>query len=69
VCGAELIVQGDDAIGEREEEGGPFIAAVLGLNPLTIFFVPVTREGYKVDLASLFGHIDISHSSVVSCTI
>jgi hypothetical protein len=34
------------------EEGGPFIAAVLGLNPLTLFFVPVTRVGYKVDLAS-----------------
>ena len=49
--------------GEGEEEGGPFIAAVLGLNPLT-FFVPVTRVGYKVDLASLLGYeyIDIIHS-------
>jgi hypothetical protein len=24
--------------GEGEEEGGPFIAAVLGLNPLTFLF-------------------------------
>jgi len=41
VCGAELIVQGDDAMGERVEEGGPFIAAVLGLNPLTFFLFPL----------------------------
>ena len=41
MCGAELIVQGDDTMGEWEEEGGPFIAAVLGLNPLTLFLFPL----------------------------
>ena len=54
MCAAELIVQGVMQW-EKGDEGGPFIAAVLGLNPLT-FFVPVTRVGYEVDLASLFGY-------------
>jgi hypothetical protein len=27
--------------GEGEDEGGPFIAAVLGLNPLTLFLFPL----------------------------
>jgi len=55
--------------GRKGGRGRALYCGGAGTEPFDYFFVPVTRVGYKVDLASLFGHIDIIHSSVVSSTI
>jgi hypothetical protein len=47
-----LIVQGDDDIGRRGRRGRALYCGGAGTEPFDSFFVPVTRVGYKVDLAS-----------------
>ena len=46
---------GSDAMG-KGRRGRALYCGGAGTEPLDTFFVPVTRVGYEVDLASLFGY-------------